>query len=364
MVNWLIEILSPKIKKAKVSIATNVTTPGLFAATAELEFDKSKELEPTKEENKKNIYVNDIGKSLKKILEKSGFKIWIILDRLDEVFDRYSTVEFNGLRGLLIAYNSFVVGGESDLFRIKLFLRDDIVDFLTNNNVYKKYFKKDIPPLPAATHIFAKQSPVLNWSEDEIQQLVLNRLLLNKPLAKYVGLPERFGSDRLKKTLSTKSKRELYWNKIFPKNISTSTSLKWIFTRLKDSNDIITPRSVIDMLEAATSYQKQRISVNFEDSAQVFPVDSIKAGLASASKYKLEKDIYNEFPKEQDNIKKLSKEGKIKLSKEDLIRVYGKNWEEVISNLQRIGIIRYIKDSMSYRVELIFRPALGMVYSS
>jgi murein endopeptidase len=79
---------------------------------------------------------------------------------------------------------------------------------------------------------------------------------------------------------------------------------------------------------------------------------------------KLEKDIFNEFPREQDNIKKLSKEGKIKLTKADLLRIYGKNWEDIISTLIRIGIIRFVKDSNTYRVEFIFRPALGLAYSS
>jgi len=82
-----------------------------------------------------------------------------------------------------------------------------------------------------------------------------------------------------------------------------------------------------------------------------------------SSKNKLEKDIYNEFPKDQDNIKKLGKEGKIKLTKKDLQRIYGKNWEDIVSNLNRIGIIRYVKDSDSYRVEYLFRPALNMAYT-
>ena len=361
ILKWLVSIFSTRIKKAKIDVTIHTGTPGLFTFSPEVEFESdSKDLSFI---DREAVYIEDITKALKVILAKSELKIWIILDRLDEVFDRYSSIEFNGLRGLFIAYKSFVSDEkDSDLLRIKLFLRDDIVDFLTNNNIYKKYFKqKNIPPLPAATHIFAKQSPVLNWSEDEIEQLILNRLLLNKELKNYVGLNEE--NDKVKEMLRVKANRQLYWDKIFPVTISNSKSIKWIFTRLKDANGVVTPRSVIDMLEAATIYQRKKMSIDFEDCEYIFPVDSIKEGLAIASKNKLEKDIYNEFPKEQDNIKKLSKEGKIKLSKTDLERIYGKNWEDIIASLIRIGIVRFVKDSNSYRVEFIFRPALGLAYS-
>ena len=106
------------------------------------------------------------------------------------------------------------------------------------------------------------------------------------------------------------------------------------------------------------------MSINLQDCEQIFPVDSIKEGLVIASKNKLEREIYNEFPKEQENIKKLSKEGSIKLTKKDLQRIYGKDWEDVVSILNRIGIIRYVKDSSTYRIEFLFRPALELAYPS
>lgn len=360
VVNALVAFFETKIKKVKVGVKLDSNSPNLFSFDPEIEFDNT----PIDQTQKESVYINDIGRAIKLLLQKSGFKIWIVLDRLDEVFDRYSSTEFNGLRGLLLAYKSFVIDEQSDLLRIKLFLRDDIVDFLTDNKVYKKYFhNKNIPPLPAATHIFAKQSPILNWSEDEIEQLVLNRLLLNKELRLYIGLSENIEDEALKKILRVKQNRQNYWNKIFPEMISTSRSLKWVFTRLKDANGIVTPRSVIDMLEGAVSFQRTKMNVNYEDCENIFPVEAIKEGLKIASTNKLLKEVYNEFPNEQANIIKLGKEGKIKLTKTDLQNLYGKNWEDTVSTLNRIGIIRYVKDSKSYRVEFLFRPALNLTYT-
>lgn len=359
IVKWLVGLFGRKVKKIKVGVDVG-QADRLFSVTPEIEFDNTPDV-PV--ETKESVYINQIAKALKTVLQKSGFKVWIILDRLDEVFDRYSGVEFNGLRGLLKAYKSFDVDPESDLFRIKLFLRDDIVEFLTDSGVYKKYFrKKEIPPLPAATHIFAKKSPTLNWSEDEIEQLILNRLLLNPDLKTHVGITENIEVTALRELLRMKNNREKYWNNIFPPTISSSRSLKWIFTRLKDSNDVVTPRSVIDMLEAAITYQRKKMLVDYGDCEHIFPVDAIKEGLLVASKNKLENDIYNEFPREQENIKKLGKEGKIKLTQDDLKKLYGEKWEEVASSLNRIGVIRFVKDSGTYRVEQLFRPALNLDY--
>lgn len=358
MLRWILRIFK-SIKKVKGTAGIEPTNTSLFGTSLEIEFKDN--IEDSTHEVK-SLYVNEIGVKLKEILKKSGLKIWIILDRLDEVFERYSMIEFNGLRGLLRAYKSFDVMEGSDLFRVKLFLRDDIKEFLTDNAVFKKYYpKNEIPPLVAATHIFAKESPVLSWSQDEISQLILYRLLQSDPMKNFVGINVNNRND-LQEQLRSKDMRLKCWNKIFPEKIANSPSLTWIYTRLRDSNGVVTPRSVIDMLTAATDYQKKNIQINFEDSSHIYPVESLKEGIAVASINKLEKDIYNEFPKDQESIKKLGQYGKHKLSKKDLTKIYGKDSEKIADSLKRIGILRFIKNSNEYMVEFLFRPALGITY--
>ena len=46
-------------------------------------------------------YVNDIKESLEKILEKAQLSLWLMIDRLDEIFPRRSDLEKTALRGLL-----------------------------------------------------------------------------------------------------------------------------------------------------------------------------------------------------------------------------------------------------------------------
>jgi len=132
---WVLRLFpsTNRVKKIKLPFAIMGTpdTPSLFTASPEIELDSKSEKHALEQ---KAIYVNTISLSLKKILDKTGFKIWIILDRLDEVFDRYSMIEFNGLRGLLRAYKGFAMNEDDQIFRIKIFLRDDIKSFLTDDS--------------------------------------------------------------------------------------------------------------------------------------------------------------------------------------------------------------------------------------
>lgn len=359
IVKWVMNVFTRL--KVKGSAAVSADVPTLFAFSGEAEF---KDLAQHKSTNSQvSIYVDQIGAALQAILKKSNLKIWVLLDRLDEVFDRYSMIEFNGLRGLLRAYKSFELSGDKELFKLKIFLRDDIKEFLTDNDSFRRFYpKKDIPPLAAATHIFAKESPVLSWTQEEIEQLILFRLLHSGLLRRHLGLAEHLSRPEIEEALRNKELRIKYWNKIFPEKIGNSNSLGWIYRHLRDSNDVVTPRSVIDMLTAARTFQQKRLRLNYEDSMHIFPFEAIKQGIAFASKNKLELDIYNEFPKDQSNIKKLGAYGKHKLSRVDLLDLYGKNWQKIVENLQRIGILRLIKTSNEYRVEALFRPALDITY--
>ena len=348
-------VILKNIKGVKSHIGV---TPNLSLFGASIELEMKDKFDSTRA-NKNALYIHDIGLALTKILEKCGYTIWIVLDRLDEVFERYSMEEFNGLRGLLKAYRSFDLGNKGTI-KVKIFLRDDIKLFLLDAGIFLKNFGKTIPTFPAATHIFAKESPVLNWTRDEIEKLILYRLSLSEELRLNIGMTASNRED-IEQELRTKQTRLKYWNKIFPEKIVTSTSLDWIYTRLADSNGVVTPRSVIDMLNGAVEYLKQNLQTNFEDSAYIFPEEAIKQGHAIASKSKLENDIYNEFPKDQENIKKLAN-GRGKLTTKELRKLFGKDWKNEVENLRRIGILRLVKNSNDYMVVFLFRPALGITY--
>lgn len=63
-------------------------------------------------------YVNEIKQKLEGVLEKTELSLWLMVDRLDEIFPRRSEVERKALRGILRTTRIFSSGA----IRVKIFL--------------------------------------------------------------------------------------------------------------------------------------------------------------------------------------------------------------------------------------------------
>ena len=117
------------------------------------------------------LYVTDIKIGLEKILEKSKLNIWLMIDRLDEIFPRRSELEKRALRGLLRTTRFFA----SPQIRVKIFLRDDIFSNIVKT---KEGFT-------ALTHITSRKSDILKWEEGQMLDLILRRMLSSQLLKNY-----------------------------------------------------------------------------------------------------------------------------------------------------------------------------------
>lgn len=91
-------------------------------------------------------YIHQVKEDLEAILETSGLHLWFLIDRLDEIFPRRSEVESLALRGLLRTLRIF----DSKSIRVKIFLRDDILERVTTKNGFT-----------ALTHITARAADKL-----------------------------------------------------------------------------------------------------------------------------------------------------------------------------------------------------------
>jgi hypothetical protein len=102
ILEWTLEALSkwrPKVKYKNPDIGEiEVDLFGQPTQTAAID-DKDDGALPT--------YVMQVKKSLEAVLEKSDLSLWLMIDRLDEIFPRRSTLERTALRGLLRAMRFF-----------------------------------------------------------------------------------------------------------------------------------------------------------------------------------------------------------------------------------------------------------------
>src|SRR5207237_10591199 len=101
-------------------------------------------------------------------------RLWLMVDRLDELFPRRSAVETRALRALLRTIRVF----RSDRIRVKVFLRDDILNQVTAQP----------QGFTALTHVAARQAETLSWGEDSILTLIVNRFFASPRVAVFLGV--------------------------------------------------------------------------------------------------------------------------------------------------------------------------------
>lgn len=339
------------IKKIKTGIEYNVETPTLFKPSIEIEYEA-----PTRPESQLPVYVSNIGVLLEKILKRINYRIWILLDRLDVVFEHGSDLEFIALRGLLKAYESFQVrsGKTSKALRVKIFLRDDIFDFITSPEQFRKISLHKAAKLGALTHITARATKTpLEWTQEQIQQLLLKRLFLSPTMRSYF----KTSQDDLNK----ESTRKAVWNQIFGEKIEPGKkrpdSISWIYTRLSDSRQQVTPRSAIDFLIGTIDEQRRFFNLNKIDQERIFSFQAVKQGVVTASNQKYIQETKNEYPKIIPLVERL-KGRSAKISISEIKKIFGKDYTQILSELKRIGILSQI--GQEYKVAFIFRAALGV----
>jgi len=310
------------IKSATAGIAVKQEANGELSYTPEItaEFDASLSEKPK--------YISDVKTTLCDILSKYKIKIWVMLDRLDEVFPRRTKQEEYGLKGLLkAAYNL----SEKEL-RIKIFLRDDIIEQLASSS----------EGFTALTHVTDRSTATMSWSRSNILFLIVKRVFSHDFFVSY------FGIDVSLLEKEPRYREECFY-KIFPQRVGKLATLDWIMNVLSDGNGIVTPRDVIDLFNIAKSIQFKEFQIQRKEMEHLLNPESFKDALEKLSKEKHDKFLIAEFPHMRENIIRLEDTYSIHNSK-SLEKIYGSNWKTVASDFKSIGLLEHDPKKNYYRI--------------
>jgi hypothetical protein len=265
-------------------------------------------------------YVNDIKESLEAVLKASQLSLWLMVDRLDEIFPRRSDVERTALRGLLRAMRYFA----SDSIRVKVFLRDDMLEQVvrTDNG------------FTALTHVTVRQADTLRWTQDQILAMVVKRFFANDSLTAYLHV-NRAQLD------ASASYRMQSFDKIFPPTVfrgpKQSPTIRWICNRCADGRGVVTPRDVLDLLIRAKQRQQDFYAADPEGTSDhLIGTTAIQYGFEELSKRKRETYLEAEFPHLWKDIEKFLG-GKTDYSANSLQSLLGSDWKSTVGHLLAIG---------------------------
>lgn len=290
-------------------------------------------------------YVNDIKENLEAILRQSNLSLWLMVDRLDEIFPRRSPVERNALRGLLRAMRFFT----SPHVRVKVFLRDDMLEEVV----------QDPEGFTALTHITARQADTLRWTPEQLVYMLLRRIFANREISEYLQISQ----ERL--DASAEYRQECFY-RVFPPTVhrgaKQASTLKWIYNRCADGRGVVTPRDVLDLVLRAKQRQQDICASDTEGvSESVIGASAMIYGYEELSRRKLQTYLQAEFPHLQEGIQKF-KRGKTEYSLGALKLLLGSGWDATAHDLVSIGFLAESKKrgTTSYSIPFIYRHSLQL----
>jgi hypothetical protein len=300
--------------------------------------------EPPRTQPLRSRYLEKLRIALQAILGVADLQLWLMIDRLDELFLRRSDTERKALRGLLRASLSF----RDERIRIKIFLRDDIFEHITET----------ADGFAALTHVTARMSARLEWTESQILTFITRRLLANSRLCRYLSIRSE--------GLSPDEQEKIFYQ-VFPPTVHTgdnqSATLRWIYQHCSDAKGVVTPRDVLDLLTNAIRRQHDNVCAHPRGLSQhIITSDAILYGHDELSIRKRDTYIKAEFPHFWSDIEKLEK-GKTEYSEGALHRrLGGKQIEKRIASLVDIGILAETRkeNARTWKVPFLYRRGLAL----
>ena len=320
----------------KMALATetkfNSNMPQVISVKPSIEF----EFDLLKDIAERPVYIAEFRDYLVSLLKQNKFKIWLMLDRLDEVFPRRSNIERNGLKGLLKAAYNF----SNPYLRVKVFLRDDIIDYLAADG------------FTAFTHVTDRCSSTMTWSKDGILHLIVKRIFAKKYLTYYYSVDSG-------KIDEDQDYREEVFYRVFPKTIGRTPTLNWLYAKCADSNGIVTPRDIIDFFRIAKSQQYRVFKLNPKAQDVLIEESILKSSIEKLSNHKKTTFLFAEFPHLKEAITKF--EGKYaEHNAQSLQNMLGDNWRKIVDELSSIGFIKRIPKTGTYQIPFIWRKGLDI----
>ena len=278
--------------------------------------------------------------ALSTLANKSGYKIWMFLDHLDVVFRRRSVEETRALRALLKVLYAFT----SDHVRLKIFLRDDILDAISSDAE---------EPLAAVSHITARSGPNLKWTSDSLCVMIMKRLAADIWLSQAYNLDQNRLND-------VDYARSCFQN-IFALKYVTQQAFDWMYSLLADGRGVVTPRDLIDLLKKALHIQSLWLQKHPEKN-EFMTIAAIQEAHRELSKNRKETVLQTEFSHLMHWIRLLER-GKEKYRKDELPNLFGTDAEKAISMLQAIGVIEFDHKKACYKVAKLYGAGL-QVYAT
>lgn len=334
---WRRALFSLKRALRKTELRGEVIDPNGYTYAGQVVLGSDSEIESELQ----YVDYNSIFEDINLILSKNNMKLWILLDRLDEAFDK--NVESVALRSLLLAFKEVM---HYRRVKIKIFIRNDIYDLVTKKDEFN-----------ALSHIHAKANRTLKWSDDKLLHLLVERFMTNNIFKDYL-----ISKDILEEDI--RRDPQLFLQVVFPPQVNVGqrkpTTFRWIIGRITDGQNNMTPRDLISFIENARSIQieKWQTKGNEELATYLIGPEALTEAWNIVSDDKIQTQLYAEYKDLRDHLEKFRK-SRSEHNADSLGELLGNDWKAILAELEFVGFIQ--KRGNTWKIPLLYRPGLEII---
>ncbi|NYG99821.1 hypothetical protein FJ656_23650 [Schumannella luteola] len=282
-------------------------------------------------------------------LTSAGNKLWLLFDKIDEIWPADRAERQRALEGLLTA--SMSIRRTFPAIQPKILLRSDLwaeLDFTNKDHLTDKKIE-------------------LAWSSDQIATLLLKRAMSTQEVRDYC---EQRVSALYGKTVEDvgPADREAGLLTIFPPTAypgqNEARSMDWLVARVTDGRKTVLPRDAIVLASAARKIQLEQGEADLET---LISRTSLREAFTTTSVTKFEAYLA-EFPDLREHFRRFSGQTTAEFSRTELIQLMDgltPNSDEMLERFFEIGLLTpntgRVLTASSFEVPRLFRSGLGLV---
>ena len=275
------------------------------------------------------------------VLRNAKQAMWILIDRLDELFKKNSSNEILSLRALLRSHLKIcaIKQGQTDV-RAKIFIRTDIYEKITSKEGF--------------TNVTHFRDLNIMWNVRSILALVSKRVTANNDIVKkLVGLK-----------VNPDNPNEV-WDILVPPRMNSDKSQDWIAKTTSDSSGAFNPRNYITLLSLAIIKNRELLKTNpyGVNTDTALSSGSLISAYGELSRKRLDDTILAESPDVRHYVDKLRGADTYFDSPATLGNVLGMTdaetieLERVIERLIEVGLLKR-HPSNRFSIAFLYRVAL------
>ena len=298
---------------------------------------------------KRNLDVVTLLDDVNNSLSKKGKVLWLLFDKIDEIWPANRDERRKALEGLMTA--SMHIRRTFPAIQPVVMLRTDLwgeLDFTNKDHLTDKRIE-------------------LNWSASHLVTLLLKRAIRHKKVRDYVEENIKSLTGKEVEDLSA-DQRLMALKAIFPATAypgeREAAIMDWLMERITDGRGTALPRDTIVLANAAADRQRDLGEVS---SPTLLSREAVREAFTKTSIIRCE-SFLAEFPDLKEHFRRFNGQTKADFSRDEILAIMTglePNGDALLDRLFEIGILRpntgRVMTATSYEIPRLYRTGLGLV---